>query len=86
VDAVGQERERKKGPADAADGPQRLRELKGRERAIRDRQILALGKLVLACDGDGLDPAVLAGAILEAAQADTARKEALAAAGHAHFP
>jgi hypothetical protein len=85
VDAAGEERERKTG-LDAADGPQRPRFRKGRERAIRDRQIVALGKLALACDGDGLDPAVLAGAILEAARADTAWKEALAAAGRAHFP
>jgi len=52
-----------------------LAALKQRQRELRHRQVQQLGELVVATGADTLDPAVLAGALLAAVDADKAARE-----------
>lgn len=45
-----------------------LRALQDKQKSLKTRKVMNLGELVLATCADGLDPEVLAGALLEAVQ------------------
>lgn len=52
-----------------------LKALANKARLLKERRVRQLGELVLATGADVLDPDELAGALLDAAVSDAARKE-----------
>lgn len=63
-----------------------LKALADKARALKERRVRQLGELVIATDGDALEPDVLAGALLDAATSnDQAAKEGWRARGTAFF-
>jgi DNA-binding protein H-NS len=64
-----------------------LASLDRKVRALRQRKVVQLGELIIACKADSLSADILAGALLDAvAERDTARREAWRARGAALFP
>lgn len=63
-----------------------LKALDDRARALRQRKVMQLGELVMACKADALPPEELAGALLVAARnSDAATREQWRKAGEALF-
>ncbi len=63
-----------------------LKSLADKARALKERRLRQLGELVIATGGDALEPDVLAGALLDAANSsDSAAKEGWRARGTAFF-
>jgi len=58
-----------------------LAALKQRQRELRHKHVQQLGELVMATHADTLDPAILAGALLAAVDADKTTREAWASVG-----
>lgn len=62
-----------------------LQALTDKAKALKSKKQGQLGELVIACGADNLSIEQLAGALLDAARADTARKEAWRKSGAAFF-
>lgn len=62
-----------------------LKALDDKARLLRQKRVVQLGELVIACGADALSPEQLAGALLAVKEATAAEREAWRASGAAFF-